>query len=137
MSSLELNDDRMCFACGKDNADGLKLEFTGRDREVFTTLSFPKKFQGYRDVVHGGLLSTVLDEAMVTVLNRMGRLAVTGELTVRFLKPLLVGQTLEVRASLVESRGRVHRVQASAVLPDGTEIATAHSKCLDMGAIQE
>ena len=136
-SALTLRDDRMCFACGKDNADGLRLEFTFGDNDVETTLSFPKKYQGYRNVVHGGLLSTVLDEVMVTLVNGMGRLAVTAELNVRFLKPLEVEAVFTAKAWLEETRGRVYRVAASAVLTDGTEVARATSRCIDMGPIPE
>ena len=136
-ADLELSDDSMCFCCGKKNADGLHMEFDQEDGEVRTTISFAKRFQGYNNIVHGGLLSTVLDETMVTLLNEMGFLAVTGELKVRFLSPLRVGQTVEVRARLLESRGRVFRIAASASLPDGTEIATAESTCLSMGRMPE
>ena len=76
MALVELRDDRMCFACGKENPDGLGLEFREEDGDVVTSFAFPKRFQGYRNVVHGGLIATVLDEAMVTALNRSGRLAV-------------------------------------------------------------
>ncbi len=98
-----------------------------------TSIAFPKKFQGYRDVVHGGLLSTVLDESMVTLINMRGRLAVTAELNVRFLKPLPVESPLEVRARLTGSRGKVYEVEATGTLQDGTEVAKATSRCIDMG----
>jgi uncharacterized protein (TIGR00369 family) len=130
MSGLDLSDDSMCFCCGSRNPDGLGLEFEFDGREVSTTVSFPKKFQGYRDIVHGGLLSTVLDEVMVTLLIKMGQLAATAELSVRFLKPLRVGDPIEVRAWLLESRGRVFRVAAAATLKDGTEVARAESTCV-------
>lgn len=137
MSTAELADDHMCFACGKDNPDGLKLEFEFDGNEVTTSITFPKKFQGYRDVVHGGLVSTVLDEAMVTLLNRLGHLAVTAELSVRFLRPIAVGERVDVTASLAERRGRLFRVEAKAVSSDGTEVARAGSRCFYMGPIPE
>jgi hypothetical protein len=117
MSTLELSDDSMCFCCGSRNPDGLGLEFSFDGREVRTSVSFPKKFQGYRDIVHGGLLSTVLDEVMVTLLIKMGHLAATAE-------------PIEVRAWLLENRGRVFRVAAAAARADGTEIARAESTCV-------
>lgn len=135
MAEVDLRDDHMCFACGKKNADGLKLEFEFENDEVVTSIAFPKKFQGYRNVVHGGLLSTVLDEAMVTLINMKGRLAVTAELSVRFLKPLNVESPLEVRARLSGSRGRVYEVEAEGTLPDGTVVAKATSRCIDMGPL--
>jgi acyl-coenzyme A thioesterase PaaI-like protein len=136
MSALDLSDDSMCFCCGKENADGLGLEFSYDGQEVWTTVSFPKKFQGYRDIVHGGLLSTVLDEVMVTLLIKMGHLAATAELHVRFLKPLRVGEPVEVRAWLLENRGRMFRVAASATAADGTEVAHGESTCVTVGPAQ-
>ena len=131
----QLIDDRMCFACGKLNPDGLHLEFEPRGDGIATTIAFPKKFQGYRDVVHGGLLSTVLDETMVTLLNEKGLHAVTGELTVRFLRPVPVGERVEVTAELGGHRGRVYTVTAEATLEDGTVAARAESRCVALGTI--
>ncbi len=128
-------DDRMCFACGKDNADGLKLEFEHSGDTVRTSIVFPRKFQGYKDVVHGGLVSTVLDEAIVTVLNKQGHLAVTAELTVRFLKPVHVGEKIDVTATLLEKRGKVFRVEAVATGPDGEHVARAESRCFLVGSL--
>ena len=127
----------MCFACGKENADGLHLEFDYTDEQVRTTLAFPKKFQGYSDIVHGGLISTVLDEAMVTLLNKMGNFAVTAELSVRFLSPLSVGQTATVTARLVEARGKVFRAAATVTLANGTTIATGEARCISMGRLPD
>ncbi len=130
-------DDRMCFACGKDNPDGLQLKFESVGDEVRTSVIFPRKFQGYSDVVHGGLVSTVLDETMVTLLNRMGYLALTAELSVRFREPVRVGERIDVTANLVEKRGKVFRLSARAARPDGTEVATAESRCFQVGLVQE
>ncbi len=137
MKRVELADDSMCFACGKKNADGLHLEFDYTGEHIRTTLAFAQKFQGYGSIVHGGLISTVLDETMVTLLNRMGHLAVTAELSVRFLSPLSIGQAVTVTARLVEARGRTFRVAATAVLPDGTRIATSEARCVSMGSLPD
>ena len=128
-----LAENRMCFACGKDNQDGLQLEFEYIDGEVRTSLAFPEKFQGYADVVHGGLVSTVLDEAMATLVNRMGFIAVTAELSVRFLKPLCVGQDVNITARLLERRGKLFSLEASARTPNGVETARATAKCFLLG----
>jgi uncharacterized protein (TIGR00369 family) len=127
----------MCFACGKGNPDGLKMEFTFEGDEARTSFSFPRKFQGYRDVVHGGLVSTVLDEAMITVLNRLGHLAVTAELCVRFVRPARVGERLDITAKLVDRRGKVFRLEARATGPGGSEVARASSRCFLLGALPE
>lgn len=136
MAGVDLRDDGMCFVCGRKNPDGLKLSFSLADGEISTRLSFPKKFQGYKDLVHGGMLSTVLDEVMVTLINKLGFLAVTAELNVRFLKPLHVDEKLEVQARLEERRGRTFVLSARAMLEDGTEVATARSTCVNLGPIE-
>ncbi len=130
-------DDRLCFACGKDNPDGLQLEFESVGDDVRTSVTFPSKFQGYSDVVHGGLVSTVLDETMVTLLNRMGYLALTAELSIRFREPVRIGERIDVTASLIEKRGKVFRLSARASRPDGTEVATAESRCFQVGLVRE
>ncbi len=137
MKRAEFADDSMCFACGEKNADGLHLKFDYTGEHVSTTLAFAQKFQGYSSIVHGGLISTVLDETMVTLLNRMGHLAVTAELSVRFLSPLSIGQTVTVTADLIEVRGRTFRVAATATLPDGTRIATSEARCVSLGSLRD
>ena len=133
----ELVDDEMCFACGRRNPDGLHLEFESNDDGVATSIVFQKRYQGYRDVVHGGLVSTILDEAMVTLLNRRGILAVTAELTVRFLAPVPVGERVDVSARLTDHRGKLYGVAAAATLEDGTVAATGVSRCVAVGTLDK
>lgn len=130
---MDLSDDSMCFCCGKQNEHGLKLEFETSGAETTTSLSFPRRFQGYRNIVHGGLIATVLDEAMVTLVNDMGYLAVTAELRVRFLHPLEVETPVDISARLVARRRNLFRLEATAKLRDGTDIARAESAFLSMG----
>jgi len=135
LPGVDLSDDSMCFCCGKLNEQGLKLEFEEAGDEIVTRLSYPRHMQGYRDIVHGGLIATVLDEAMVTLLNRNGHLAVTGDLKVRFLKPLPVETPVEVRARLLARRRNLFKLSATAALEDGTLIARAESSFLSTGKV--
>jgi uncharacterized protein (TIGR00369 family) len=135
METIDLRDDGMCFACGAKNPVGLGLRFRFDGSKVTADITFKQTFQGYRDIVHGGLISTVLDEAMVTLLNRMGELAMTAELTVRFVEPARVGEPVRVTARLVEKRGRIRRLEAQVARADGTEIAHARSTCFRLGAL--
>jgi acyl-coenzyme A thioesterase PaaI-like protein len=128
-------DDSRCFACGRDNPDGLHMEFESVGDDVRSRVVFPGKFQGYSDIVHGGLVSTVLDETMVTLLNRMGHLALTAELCVRFREPVRVGEAIDVTASLIERRGKVFRLEARATREDGTVVASAEARCFEVGTI--
>lgn len=135
METAEFLDDNMCFACGAKNSQGLGLRFRFDGSEVAADIAFKQTFQGYRGIVHGGLISTLLDEAMVTLLNKTGELAVTAELTVRFVTPARVGEPVRVTARLVERRGRIRKLEARVARVDGTEIARARSTCVRLGPL--
>jgi uncharacterized protein (TIGR00369 family) len=102
-----------CFVCGKDNGFGLNLKFAVTEDKCVVTEFIPAAhYMGFKNVLHGGIISSVLDEAMgwsITV--KTGRFYVTTELNVRFKKPAPVEQKLVVRAKGLYSEGRVGRVQ--------------------------
>ena len=119
-----------CFVCGPDNPEGLHLSFAvDPDKRTASTVWVPRPAHvGYAGIVHGGLVSTVLDEAAGKLVAELGVPAVTAELAVRFLRPVPVGRPLRVDARLVAVRGRLLHAEAAALLEDGTEAATASAK---------
>jgi uncharacterized protein (TIGR00369 family) len=129
---MELVDEGMCFVCGKANPIGLKVEFT-LDREalkirgVFT----PKReHEGYRGILHGGLVSTLLDEAMVKLLWEAGIPAVSAALEVRLAKPARIGEPLHIFGWVESQQGKL--VLAAARIEDagGGLVAEARAKCV-------
>lgn len=113
-----------CFACGKDNAIGLKLEFTHRpDGEALAVWTPAEWHEGWPGVVHGGLLSTVLDEAMSHAVLAAGMTAMTAELRVRFRESAAPGRELTVKGWVVRKAKRLVEAEASITSPDGTEHA--------------
>ncbi|HSQ59356.1 MAG TPA: PaaI family thioesterase, partial [Acidobacteriota bacterium] len=73
MSEIVLDDDAYCFCCGPENPIGLKLTFEETSEGRMRTLWTPRKeHQGFKDIVHGGLVATVLDEVMVRLLYLRG-----------------------------------------------------------------
>lgn len=129
---MELEWEDGCFVCGKGNAHGLQLEFrVDRDaRSIETTWVPSQHHEGYRHIVHGGLVSTVLDEAMAKLSTCLDIPAVTAELTVRFLKPVPPNQPLRVVGRIIEQRRRVLLAEAEALLVDGSSAATAQAKLI-------
>lgn len=123
---MEWENDEMCFVCGQKNEHGLKLRFqlVGEDR-IRTEFTPEKRFQGFKDIVHGGIVATVLDEVMVDVAYLRGILAVTSKLEVRLKKPAKVGEKLLFEARILKERGRLLDVEARACKEDGTVIASA------------
>jgi uncharacterized protein (TIGR00369 family) len=123
----EFRDDRVCFVCGEKNAAGLKLRLRmDHERgESAAEVTFPAHFQGWAGVVHGGLLATVLDEALIYAAGARGFKCVTGEVTVRFIKPASTGVTYALRGRFVEDKGRIVLAESSLLDADGKEIARA------------
>ncbi len=119
-------DDGMCFVCGPDNPIGLRLHFTlTPERTLETTFTPEKVHQGYADVVHGGIVATILDEVMVNLPNRLGQKAVTARLAVSLKRPAMVGQPLTFRARIVRETRRTIEAGATASREDGTLVAEA------------
>ena len=107
-------DDNNCFVCGALNDGGLHLTFSENDDtgEVISKAIFSDRFQGWKGVLHGGIISTVLDEIMIKAADRKGFKCVTAELNVRFKNPaytntqyLIKGKIIEVRKKLVITEG--------------------------------
>ncbi len=124
---MELDDDLMCFVCGPENQGGLRLEFQldRESRSLSADFTPAKTWQGYKDVVHGGIISTVLDEAMTKLAYSLGINVVTGKLTVRFKRPLLIGEKVRVTGRIIKESGRTVEAAAEAVKEDGTVVAEA------------
>ena len=129
MIRVSLADDGFCFACGMDNSSGLRLEFRGGNGRVTSEFVPQKAHQGFKDIVHGGIITTILDEAMVKAVLSLGIEALTAEITVRFKMPLLVGEKAFIEAEinkignrLVETSARIRKADASVVAEAGAKL---------------
>ena len=127
-----LEDDGMCFCCGPKNPIGLKLQFEmlpeGRMRTEWTPR---REHQGFKDIVHGGLVATLMDEVMIRLLYALGIRAVTAELSTRLLKPLQAGKRYRFESWLVEDKGRVVTAEAEGFdAESGERVASGGAKCM-------
>ena len=122
----------LCVVCAEANPRGLGLTFrpSPDGRGVETVFDCSEVFQGYAGLIHGGVVSALLDGAMAHCLFHAGRTAHTGNLSVRFRHPLLVGRPARVRARLDKSRGRAHFLAAE-LEQDGTVKAVASATFLE------
>jgi uncharacterized protein (TIGR00369 family) len=78
-----------CWACGPDNPHGLHLDFQREGNKVVCIHTPPRELAGYGTILHGGVTSTLLDEAMVwAIYGAVERLSMTTELNVRFHAPV-------------------------------------------------
>ncbi len=125
-------DNNRCFACGTENESGLKLSFTyGEDgRTAETRFVAGAAYQGWKDVVHGGILMTLMDETMAKAAVHAGLTVVTAEMTTKFKRPARVGTLLICSAKIEDIRKRLVYAQTSIRSEDGSVIAEASGKLM-------
>jgi acyl-coenzyme A thioesterase PaaI-like protein len=132
MPSLELPHTPGCLVCGHANPRGLRLSLHVDPEAAAVTTTFTPAADhiGFEHIIHGGVLATVLDEAMVwSAIWSAKRICVAGELTVRYRESARPGDALRVtatpdaaRSKLITTRGEIRRLSDDAV------IATAAGK---------
>ena len=105
---LQPNPSNKCFGCGGDNAGGMKLTFEqdNVNRRIVGRFVLGERYQGGAGFAHGGIIATLLDEAMGKVCRFREVRAVTAELTVEYLKPVNVQTEIVVEGRETEQKGR-------------------------------
>ncbi|UCG28757.1 MAG: PaaI family thioesterase [Bacteroidales bacterium] len=82
-----------CFGCGPNNPIGLQLEFYEDNDHIISFWQPDENLQGYPDVVHGGIQTTLMDElASWTVFVKGKTAGFTTSMEIRLRKPLLVSK---------------------------------------------
>ncbi len=120
-----------CFACGPDNPHGLRLRFTQtRQGEMIAEWTPDPSTEGFQGIVHGGLVSTVLDESMAKAVAASGAEALTAELRVRFRRHAVAGKTTHVRGWVTARKKRLILTEAMLTDPEGAEFAHAWASFL-------
>jgi uncharacterized protein (TIGR00369 family) len=133
MHPIKLEDDNYCFACGRENPCGLKLSFNYSGGKLTSEFTPSKMHQGYRNITHGGIITTVLDEAMIQTAIAEGKNPVTAEINIRFKMPLMADKETIVRAEITKRGTKL--IEAYACLlkkEDGSIIAEAYAKLIPL-----
>lgn len=117
-----------CVVCGKNGSLG--LQFSSQGDSVVAVFQANNRWQGYAGVLHGGMISTLLDAAMTHCLFNKGIEAMTASLKVRFLEPVPSCGELELRASLGEKRRHVYLLKAE-LLSSGRCMAKAEARFIE------
>lgn len=126
---LRVKDEAGCFVCGTENPIGLKAAFTV-DPERHTSharLLLGEHLQGWQDVIHGGILATLLDEACVYACRTEAQQCVTADIQVRYRHPVPVGSRVDVYGELVDQRRSLWRARGRIEI-DGTVYAEAEAR---------
>jgi uncharacterized protein (TIGR00369 family) len=114
-----------CFACGTDNPEGMRLRFTyDEDRNCFVCrFRLGERYSGPPGHCHGGIIATILDEAMGKVNKLRHVIALTSEITVNYLKPVPLKKPLRVESREVVVTGRKHINMAEILNEKGEVLA--------------
>ncbi|MDQ7822815.1 MAG: dephospho-CoA kinase [Candidatus Eremiobacteraeota bacterium] len=123
--ALTLRDDHYCFACGADNPVSLRLSFSHDEKGLSGTFTTRREHQGYKGLLHGGIITTMLDEAMARYLIDKGHRVVTVKMELRFRRPALTGDTLTVKAAYEGLEGKYHLMSAKVLSSAGSLLVQA------------
>lgn len=122
-----LVDNDYCFVCGKGNPLGLSLSFKETHDGVYASFILERQYQGYKGIIHGGIIAAVLDEAMIKAASQKGFNAITAEITIRFKNPLMIGEKATVAGKVIKKSRRLITARAT-IDKDDIIIAEAEGK---------
>lgn len=115
-----------CFGCGQQNKTGLRLKFFVDDgHTILCRVKLPRRFEGPPGHAHGGVIATLLDEAMSKANRQFGILAMTRHMEVEYLKPVPLGTSLTLTGRHTRADGRKHHCEAELSSKDGAILARA------------
>jgi uncharacterized protein (TIGR00369 family) len=115
-----------CFACGPANENGLHLDFTlAEDGSAVCVATIPDCFEGPPGYLHGGILATLLDEAMSKSMRARGLTSVTRHLEIELLRPVQSATPIRLEGRLIRSEGRKHWLEARILSAKGRVLTEA------------
>jgi len=99
--------DHNCFGCSPLNTSGLRMRFYTNETAVYSNVTVPDHLCGWNNLVHGGVLTTILDEIMSwSAIYLLKRVPMTKSMTVDFLKPVYVGNSLKAEGTVTDKKGK-------------------------------
>jgi uncharacterized protein (TIGR00369 family) len=121
---------RYCFVCGSDNPRGLRIPYYYDGEKVKTEFVPGSELCGFDDIVHGGIVFSLADEAMMHLIWASGLRAVTAEITMRYHGYAKVNEKIYVTAEFENIAGRLIRAKCRLLGNNSRKIATARGKFL-------
>lgn len=120
-----------CFGCGKDNPIGLHLDMKCVDGKCVAVFTPRKEHESYGDRMHGGLVSTLLDEVMGDyVLKTTGKPTYTAKIEIRFRHAVPIGKPITITGWIASQRGRLLVTEGRITNADGSIAAEATAKMM-------
>ena len=106
LRELPNRDGHKCFGCSPSNAYGLQMKFFTDEKSLFSWVTVPGHLCGWDNLVHGGVLAAILDETMGwTTIHFVKKFALTHAMTLKFHKPVYIGEEIRAEGRVLEVRG--------------------------------
>lgn len=120
-----------CFGCSSDNTKGLKLRIWYTKKGCVSYHSIPKEYCGFKGLVHGGIIATLLDElAAWTIITHLHRFGLTTEVKVRYIRPVRTEVEINIEGEIQNQLGDNVEVLTKIRSAEGELLAEAESKWL-------
>ncbi len=123
-----------CFACGTENPIGLNLQFYRLGDAVYSEITLDRQYEGWEGVVHGGIVSTLLDEVMSwAIMYAKQVFLVTRKMDIKYIRPVLVGTPLRVAGRLMDD-SEPPKIRARAEIRDdqGSLLVRGHAEFVEV-----
>ncbi len=122
MTNNQKNAAENCFVCGTKNPIGLNIKFKLSEEKCVGSFTPTEYHVGFYNIIHGGLLFAVLDDAMANWFYLQGSVGYTARAEVRYKRPLLVGETALVSCHLVQKKGSLLLLKSEMTEKDSKKI---------------
>ena len=133
LTPLDHSAQNRCFGCGPANPVGLHLDFfLAEDHSVVGLPVIADTYEGPAGYLHGGIIATLLDEAMSKAVRAQGFIAMTRHIEVDYLRPVPSASAIRVEGRVVRDEGRKHWVEAKILDEKGTTLAHAKGVFIDV-----
>lgn len=117
-----------CFVCGDKNQCGLKVDFFYEKGVAKAEYKASSDFEGYKDILHGGVISALLDEVMIKSVLAKDILAFTASIEIRFKQPIKTGERLSLEGKILKDQGKIITTQGKVLKEDNTVAALGFAK---------
>lgn len=120
-----------CIVCSLANYKGLQIDYiSSTHKEISATICCDQTYEGYPGILHGGIITAILDGAMTNCLFAYGKTAVTVEITTKFRLPVKTNSPATVTARLTRNAHPIYFLKAE-IVQDGYVSAIATAKFYD------
>jgi uncharacterized protein (TIGR00369 family) len=132
-------EDKTCFGCGTGNDYGLKLrlKFDEDTKTAYGEFTAHQKLEGPPNIIHAGIIASLLDETMITVNKHLEMMTLTGEITIRYLQSAFINENLYIRGWYVKKNKRVIENRAEIENEMGKIVARAKGKYIEVDEIPQ